>query len=269
MNRAFTFGMKVGVIGCCVVALCSGTVLAQSGDPMKDAAEKAKKALEGAKKDAKDAMGQPPAMDEKAMQQAQEAWEKAATPGAEHAEFDKMNGKWNCKIKNMYPGMPSEETDGTMVMSTIFEGRYQMGEFKGSMMGMPFDGKMMTGYNNASGQYESVWIDSMSTMMMMTKGKKESGNVVMRGEFMDPSTKKMTKSKDVTRWIDQNTFVMDFYHETDGKEMQVMSITYTRDGAKTDAAKPADKSAMEKAKQDAMKKAEEEAKKLKDKMPGR
>ncbi len=266
MKRSMSLGMKIGVVGCCLASLCAAPVMGQSKDPLKDAADKAKKAVDQAAKDVKDAV-QPPAMDEKAMQEAQEAWMKAATPGPEHAEFSKMDGKWTCKIKNMYPGMPSEETDGSMVMTTIFEGRYQVGEFKGSMMGMPFEGKLMSGFNNATGQYENVWIDSMSTMMMVTKGKKENGNVVMRGEFMDPSTKKMTKTKDVTRWINQNSFAMDFFHEVDGKEMQVMTITYTREAGA--AAKSAEKSAAEKAKEDAMKKAEEEAKKLKDKMPGR
>lgn len=266
MKRSMWFGMKVGVIGCCLVGLTAGAALAQSKDPVKDATDKAKKGMEHATKPAEPPA---PAMDEKKMQEDMEAWMKAATPGPEHAEFEKMNGKWNCTVKNTYPGMPSEESPGTMVISTIFDGRYQVGEFKGAMMGQPFDGKLMCGYNNVTAQYESIWIDSMSTMMMMTKGKKENGNVTMRGEFMDPASKKMTKTKDVTRWIDQNTFVMDFYHETDGKEMQVMTITYKRDGGKSDAAKPAEKSMMDKAKEEAKKKAEEEAKKVKDKMPGK
>ena len=38
------------------------------------------------------------------------------------------------------------------------------------MMGMPFTGHGMRGYDNVSGKYWSTWNDSMSTGMMVSEG---------------------------------------------------------------------------------------------------
>jgi len=38
-------------------------------------------------------------------------------------------------------------------------------------MGMPFEGMGLDGYDNASKEYISIWIDNMGTGIMYMKGK--------------------------------------------------------------------------------------------------
>ena len=50
------------------------------------------------------------------------------------------------------------------------DGRVLIEEVTSSMMGMPFTGHGMTGYDNVTGKYWSTWTDSMSTGLMVSEG---------------------------------------------------------------------------------------------------
>lgn len=260
-----------GLLCCLTIAGVSGLAHGQQTEPkmpdagkMKDAAKDAMKAAQPEKKDA-------PAMTPEQMAEMQKAWDEAMKLGAEHEKMKKSVGMWDCTIKTMMPGMPSEETKGTMKIEMMFDGRYQKGHFKGSVMGQQFEGFMLTAFNTATNEYESTWVDSMSTGMMFSKGKAEGNGTVMTGEFVDPMTKQKVKQREVTRWVNDNQFVMEFFHEMGGNENHVMTITYDRaKGGEKSADKPgAGTDAMKKAKEEAERKAKEEAEKLKNKMPGR
>jgi hypothetical protein len=45
----------------------------------------------------------------------------------------------------------------------IMDGRVMVEDVTSSMMGMPFKGQGMRGYDNVSGKYWGTWVDSMST----------------------------------------------------------------------------------------------------------
>lgn len=222
---------------CCAM---TGAALAQEHKPQ-----------DGKKPDAHAAQ---PAGDKKGgmpeMSDADKAWMEAGTPGKMHEWIAKSAGTWDCTIKMMMPGQPVQESKGTMMTKMVFDGRYAHSMFKGTFMGMPFEGAATMGYNKAAGKFEGTWMDSMSTMTMFTTGTlDDAGKVLtMTGQMVDPTTKNVIKQKIVTTWKNDNQFVDEMYHETDGKEMKVMEITYNR--AKG-AAK--EKDAMDKLKGDAEK----------------
>ena len=45
------------------------------------------------------------------------------------------------------------------------------------MMGTPFTGHGMTGYDNVTGKYWSTWTDSMSTGIMVSEGSCDAEGV--------------------------------------------------------------------------------------------
>jgi hypothetical protein len=222
-----------------------------------------KDAIKGVQPEKKDAptAAKPPEMP--ADKQAEmDAWMKASTPGDMHKWLARGAGTWDAVVKMMYPGEPSSESKGTMFIDMVLGGRYQAGLFKGDMMGMPFEGIATTGYNNMTKMFESTWIDSFTTATMFSKGTLDGDKLVMKGEMIDPTNGKTIKERQVCSYTGSDKMLSEFYHEIDGKDVLVMSISYTRSAAKPAAEpKPADKSAMDQAKEEAMKKAMEEMKK--------
>ena len=139
----------VAAVACAVAAACSITLFAD---------DKAK------------APSTQPAMMNGMDQAAMEAaWVKHATPGPQHAELQKDVGEWKCEMQEfMMPGSPPQT--GTAKVTSILGGRFTMEEFKGSMMGQPFEGIALTGYDNTLGRYDTTWIDSMGTSIMVMHG---------------------------------------------------------------------------------------------------
>ncbi len=76
----------------------------------------------------------------------------------------------------------------------MLDGRVMSEDFKGSMMGMPFTGHGMHGYDNVTGKHWSTWNDSMSTGLMVSEGTCDAkGACTFTGSWNDPITKGKTQ----------------------------------------------------------------------------
>ena len=83
-----------------------------------------------------------------------------ATPGESHKMLAKSNGTWNGEVTMwMAPDAPPSTSKMTMVNKMVMDGRYQVSEAKGNMMGMPFNGMSTTGYDNHKKVFMSTWIE--------------------------------------------------------------------------------------------------------------
>ena len=158
---------------------------------------------------------------------------KAATPGAPHAMLAKMAGEWTATVKfQMDPSQPWQEATGASVMTTLMDGRYIQESNTSVMMGMPFSGIGVTGYDNVLGKYVSTWIDNMGTGIMTSTGTADaSGKVIAwNGMMSDPITGKLAKERMVTTVMDDNHHTFEMFSTPPGakKEMKTMSIDYVR-----------------------------------------
>jgi hypothetical protein len=158
---------------------------------------------------------------------------KAATPGAQHAMLTKMAGDWNCTVKyQMDPSQPAQESQSTATITVLMDGRYIQESDSGQMMGAPFNGMGVYGFDNVSGKYVSTWIDNMGTGIMTSVGSADaSGKVITWATTMnDPVTGKATKERMVTTVIDDNHHTLEMYGTPPGgkKEMKMMTIDYVR-----------------------------------------
>jgi hypothetical protein len=174
----------------------------------------------------------PPAMS--AEQQAMmEKMTKAATPGPQHEMLKKMAGEWSSKVKfQMDPSQPWQESPSTSTISVLMDGRYCQEVVSGQMMGAPFNGVGITGYDNVLGKYVSTWIDNMGTGIMTSQGTADaSGKVItLIGTVSDPVTGKPSKVRLVTTIVDDDHHTFDYYSVPPGgkKEMKTMIIADTR-----------------------------------------
>lgn len=150
---------------------------------------------------------------------------KLGQPGEHHKRLDRMTGEWAADAKFMMPDGSSMESGGSMSSKWILGGRFVKGDFHlNDMMGQPFDGISIVGYDNATGEYKSVWIDSFSTAVFVHDAWFEGDTFVSQGknghggEMMIKATPK-----------GENVVVDEFFEKgPDGEWMPSGTITYTR-----------------------------------------
>lgn len=159
----------------------------------------------------------------------------AGTPGDPHKFIAGLEGVWKASIKVWHAaGQKPQESEGVSIHRMIMGGRYLQQSFRSSFMDQPFQGIGFMGYNNVLKQYESFWIDNMSTAMTTSRGTIAEDGKTLNSvtTYADPQTGKEKKSRDVLRSIDADKFVSQMYDVgEDGKEFLMMEITYTRQAA--------------------------------------
>lgn len=178
--------------------------------------------------------GQEPGGDMTPEQQAMMAeWAKIAAPGDHHKHLSYFVGNWKTKTK-MYmggPGSPPMESDGTSEMKWVLDGRFIQHLHKGSMMGQPYEGFGMTGYDNYRNLYVGSWHSNMGTNVLTMTGMRhpETGVFTYYGEMDEPSLKVVGRTvKYVTTIIDADHHTFDIIDLHAGDDYKVISISYTR-----------------------------------------
>lgn len=169
-----------------------------------------------------------------AQQQAMmEKMAKAATPGPQHAMMAKMAGDWDCTVKyQMDPSQPMQEEKTSATITTIMDGRYIQETATGQMMGAPFNGMGIYGYDNVIGKYVSTWVDNMGTGIMKSEGVADKDGKVINwtATMSDPVTGKVQKERMVTTFVDDDHHTFEMYGVPPGgkKEMKMMTLEYSR-----------------------------------------
>jgi len=167
------------------------------------------------------------------MQAIMEVYKKVGTPGEAHKLLAKLEGSWTTRSKGWENGKQVMESTGTCEQKLILNGHYLRQEYAGDMMGAPFTGINILGYNNHTKKYESIWIDSMSTAVYFFVGTGSSdGKTITQECSYDDPVKGLAVWRSVTRIKDDNTqeFEM-FITPKGGKEEKMMEMTVTRQEA--------------------------------------
>lgn len=163
------------------------------------------------------------------------AWKEYATPSDMHKMLAKDNGTWNADITMwMEPNAPAQKSKGTCTNTMILGGRYQKSVHKATMMGMPFEGISILGYDNNKKIFVSSWVDNMGTGVMYMEGPWDEAtkSVTLTGKCVDPMTGKDMEMRQVMTIIDAKHQKMEMYCTTDGKEMKSMEINFTKQAMK-------------------------------------
>lgn len=160
-------------------------------------------------------------------------WMEVASPKAEHEMLGKMAGDWECTMKFwMAPGAPAQEGKGSCKDVVVTGGRAISSTFTGEMMGMPYEGHGMTGYDNYNKVYWSTWTDNMTTGMMYMEGTSTDGgktivfNTTMDEPVMDVKDKPVRM---VSKMVDEDMHIFESWDEVGTpNEFKAMEITYSR-----------------------------------------
>jgi hypothetical protein len=152
-----------------------------------------------------------------------------ATP--EHKLLEKYVGTWDAEISMAGPpGTPKVKSPAKSVARLACGGLWLLTDFESSMMGAPFGGHEVFGYDATAKQYVGNWVDSMSTAFAIgefaydAKGRKVEGIVHGRDMMGNPTT-----WRQVDVWKDDDTREWAMYRKSaDGKEAVELEITYRR-----------------------------------------
>jgi hypothetical protein len=152
----------------------------------------------------------------------------AGTPGPAHKALAAFVGDWQAEVKCWCePDGPPNVTQGTSKVDWILNGHFLKAEFHGEMMGKPFIGQTLMGYDNLKQTFNTVWVSDAQTAMMTSEGKGENGNkvITLTGASHCPATgRKDVPIKTTYRVLTSDSYVFEMFN--DGTKS--MEITYTR-----------------------------------------
>ena len=158
--------------------------------------------------------------------------EAAGTPGPGHKALNALVGVWKAEVKCwMDPSGSPEVSQGRSKTSWKFNGRFLEEEFHGEMMGKPFTGQWLLGFDNTKQTFNSMWISDNQTSMFVSEGKGDQGNkiITLEGKATCPGTDRTDlPMKTVLRLLSPDKHVVEMYDSSQGQNAKTMEITYTR-----------------------------------------
>ena len=153
------------------------------------------------------------------------------TAGPEHAVLKEDVGTWDASVEMMMPGgPPSPPSKGVETNVVSCNGLCLVTDFKGEIMGAPFQGHGVSTWDPAKKKYVGSWSDSMAPGLAVTEATWDAAKKTMNGTMESPDgnggTAKMRSAVEYT--ADGKRVFSMFMAGPDGKEMPTMRITYTR-----------------------------------------
>jgi hypothetical protein len=165
------------------------------------------------------------------MQAIMEIYKKVGTPGEPHKLLAKLEGSWTTRTRGwMEPDKPPTDSTGACEQKLVLDGHYLRQEYTGDMMGHPFTGINFLGYDNHTGKYVSVWLDSMSTGIYYFEGTASAdGRTITQECSYDDPVRGPSVWRSVTRIKDDNTLEYEmFITPKGGKGEKMMEMTVAR-----------------------------------------
>ncbi len=116
---------------------------------------------------------------------------EAGTPGENHKVLDALAGDWAGEWKMWWaPDQEPMVSQGTVKREWILGGRYLQEAVEATSPMGTFNGVGYSGFNNFDGQYEFIWLDSMSTAVYFETGTYNPKTKILtsRNSHRDPAT---------------------------------------------------------------------------------
>ena len=152
-------------------------------------------------------------------------------PGPEHKQLAADAGTWDGVLEMMVePGKPPIKGKGVEVNTIGCGGLCLITDFKSDSALGPFHGHGVTTWDPKKKKFIGSWTDSMSTGLAIGESVYDAKAKRWTGTMEGPdATGAVVKMKTVTDNPSPTSRVFTIYAPgPDGKEMQVMKVTYTR-----------------------------------------
>jgi hypothetical protein len=154
------------------------------------------------------------------------------TPGPEHQWLAQRAGRWALTTKfRMTEDSPWTESTAEEWVEVVAGGFWVTSTQKGTMMGMPFEGRAMNGYDQIRGKYVGTWVDNFGSYLTTFEGDRDptTGELITWSDMLDPMSGTTLRVKMIMREIDNDHGSFEMHMpKPDGGMFLSMSQDYTR-----------------------------------------
>lgn len=152
-------------------------------------------------------------------------------PTKQHKMLAMQVGTWNAKMEYLDFNTGKMTTSkGVSIRKQPLGSFWLIDNFQADMMGMTFKGMGVTGYDPQKKKLVGTWVDSMTPSLMVIEGNfDEAGKVMTMSGMGVGADGKPAKTTLKTTVHDKDKHVFEMFTQMpDGKDMKMMTITYTR-----------------------------------------
>jgi hypothetical protein len=147
-----------------------------------------------------------------------------------------LSGEWRYKATFWaVPGAEPHWTTGKIRNEMTLDGRFLSSSFIGSLdvggNGTMIKGQGLMGYDNAKKSFTSVWVDNLTTGMMIGSGKYDSKTNAINetGQFTNPLTGAEARFRSELRFIGTENYKRTIFAvDKSGKETKLMEFDYSK-----------------------------------------
>ena len=163
----------------------------------------------------------------------EDTWAKYSVPSKHHDVLDRIAGKWDHQVTVWEtPGADPEHLALTADYRWLFGGRFLVGEYDGYVMGELFQAKELLGYDNYRQQYNSIWIDNMTTAFTHGTGHYDARQKALILEGVQDDVERGVRDEKfrfIYRFLDADNMTIELWRpDQGGKMFQAAKIAATR-----------------------------------------
>lgn len=148
----------------------------------------------------------------------------------EHKRLARVGGMWETEGTFWNgPGEP-ETSKGSARFTPMLGGRFVVQEYSGTMMGKPFEGRAIEGYDKEKKKHFSIWLDNQGTGFLTSWGNPDATGKVYTYESGEEEWMgaKFRFKTIVTRTDDDHFKIEHFVVTAPGQDTKQMEILFTR-----------------------------------------
>ncbi len=154
-------------------------------------------------------------------------------PGMNHERLNPLVGEFNATSTFwMSPDAPPMRSEGTMHAQWILGNRFILGQYRGDLKGMPFEGLNLMGFDKTRNQYTGTWADNMGTHLLplgFGHSSPDGRTITMKRTMLNPSSNEMVHIREVTTIADNDNHTLEMWEVgSNGKEFRTLEVQYSR-----------------------------------------
>lgn len=153
-----------------------------------------------------------------------------AEPSRIHERLMALAGEWVVELVALSaPDAEPVRATFRAQFEPMLGGRYLVEELEGVLMERPYEGFMVLGHNNGTGEVFTVWFDSLGTGMGTARGTLRGDMINLTGEIDTAQYPGGAPYRTVVHLIEKDAFILEMFSlDLDGNEFRSAELRYAR-----------------------------------------